>query len=118
MEWPGRLETVGEVHVETSAAPEAPVHRTTIWAAVDGDQVYVRSLRGPSGRWYRELRANPEAVLHVDGEAIPIRAVHVPDDESVARATAGFRRKYASSPALESMIRDEIADTTIRLQPR
>lgn len=118
MEWPGRLETVGEVDVETSAAPEARAHRTTIWAAVDGDEVYVRSLRGASSRWYRELMANPDAVLHVDGEPIPVRAVHAPDDDSVARATAGFRRKYASSPALESMIRDEIADTTVRLERR
>jgi hypothetical protein len=118
MEWPGRLETVREVEIETSPASGAPVHRTPIWAVVDGGEVYIRSLRGPSGRWYRELMANPEAVLHLDGESIPVRGVHAPDEESVARATAGFRRKYAGSSAVNSMIRDEIVDTTVRLEPR
>jgi len=118
MEWPGRLETVREVEVETRAGADAPAHRTTIWAVVDGGEVYIRSLRGPSGRWYREIMANPEAVLHLDGESIPVRVVHSPDEDSVARATAGFRRKYADSSAVNSMIRDEVADTTVRLEPR
>jgi hypothetical protein len=119
MEWPGPLETVREVDIETRRDDDAPVHRTTIWAVVDGGEVYVRSLKGRSGRWYRDLAENPEAVLHVDGESAPVRAVSASDPESVERASAGFRRKYAdSSSALDSMIRDEIADTTTRLEPR
>jgi hypothetical protein len=35
----------------------------------------------------------------------------------VERATAGLRRKYADSPYLDSMIREEILDATIRLEP-
>jgi hypothetical protein len=36
----------------------------TIWVVVDGDPAYVRSVRGARGRWYREARAYPQAVLH------------------------------------------------------
>jgi hypothetical protein len=118
MDWPGQIETVREVDIETRRDDDAPVHRTTIWAVVDGGEVYIRSLRGTSGRWYRELIANPEAVLHLNGDSVPVRAVSATDPESVERATAGFRRKYADSSALDSMIRDEIADTTVRLEPR
>jgi hypothetical protein len=117
MEWPGRLETVREVDIETRRGDDAPVHRTTIWAVVAAGEVYVRSLRGADGRWFRELMANPEAVLHVDGDSIPVRAVKADDSDSVERATEGFRRKYADSSALQSMIRDEIAPTTVRLEP-
>jgi hypothetical protein len=117
MDWPGQLETVPEVDIETRRSDDAPVHRTTIWAVVDDGDVFVRSLRGTAGRWYRELTANPAAVLHVTGEPVPVRAVAAKDPDSIERATAGFRRKYADSPSLDSMIRDEILDTTVRLEP-
>jgi hypothetical protein len=118
MDWRGRIEAVREVDIETSRGPDAPVHRTIIWAVVADGDVYVRSLRGERGRWFRELMANPDAVLHVEGEAIPVRAVRADDPESVERATDGFRRKYGKSRSLDSMIRDEIAPTTVRLDPR
>jgi hypothetical protein len=118
MEWPGPVESVREVDIETRRGTDAPAHRTTIWAVVDGGEVFVRSLKGSAGRWYRELSAYPEAVLHLDGDSVPVRAVSAADPDSVERATAGFRRKYGSSSALDSMIRDEIADTTTRLEPR
>jgi hypothetical protein len=118
MAWPGRLESVEEVDIETSRGADAPEHQTTIWVVVGDGQAFVRSLKGEDGRWYRELMANPEAVLHVEGDAIPVRAVPAADPESVARATEGFHSKYGDSPYLDSMIRDEIAPTTVRLEPR
>jgi hypothetical protein len=118
MEWPGPLETVEEVDIETSRGADAPVHRTIIWVVVEDGEVYVRSLRGEDGRWFRELMANPDSALHVEGEPVQVHAVRADDPESVARATAGFRRKYADSPYLDSMIRDEIAPTTVRLEAR
>jgi hypothetical protein len=48
---------------------------------------------------------------------VAVSAVRADDPESVERATEGFRRKYGDSPYLDSMIRDEIASTTVRLEP-
>jgi hypothetical protein len=118
MDWPGALETVEEIEIETSRGGDAPVHRTIIWPAVDQGEVYVRSLNGGRGRWYREALENPDVVIHFEGEAIPARAVHAADEESIARATAGLQRKYADSPYVGTMIRDEILGTTLRLEPR
>jgi hypothetical protein len=118
MDWPGRLETVREVDIETRRAADAPVHRTTIWVVVADGDVYVRSEFGEKGRWWRELMANPDTVLHVEGEAIPVHAVRADDPESVERASAGYGKKYGDSSAMELMIRDEIAPTTVRLEPR
>jgi hypothetical protein len=117
MDWPGRIEAVDEVDIETRRSEDAPVHRTTIWAVVDGGDVFVRSRRGTAGRWYREVMAGPTAVLHVAGESIAVRGVAAEDAPSIERATAAYRRKYAGSPYLASMVRDEILDTTVRLEP-
>jgi hypothetical protein len=118
VEWPGPLETAEETDIETSLGPGAPVHRTTVWPVVEAGDVYIRSLRGESGRWFREALANPEVVLHVAGAALPARAVHAPDPNSIAAASSGLQRKYADSPYLESMIRDEILAATLRFEPR
>jgi hypothetical protein len=118
VDWPGRIETVPEVDIETRRADDEPAHRTTIWVVVDDGDVYVRSWRGTAGRWHRELTANPSAVLHVEGEAIPVRAAAASDPDSVARASAGYRRKYGDSPYVGSMLSDEIVGTTVRLEPQ
>jgi hypothetical protein len=118
MEWPGPLATVEEIDIETSRGGDAPVHRTTIWPAVDGGAVYVRSLHGEAGRWYREALENPDVVLYLNGESIPARAVHASDPESIERASAGLQRKYADSPYVDTMVREEILGNTIRLEPR
>jgi hypothetical protein len=84
---------------------------------VDSGDVYVRSWRGFAGRWDRELTANPVAVLHVAGEPIPVRAVAANDPDSIERASSAYRRKYGDSPDVDSMLRDEIVGTTVRLEP-
>jgi hypothetical protein len=118
MDWPGRLEAVREVEIETRRSADATAHRTPIWVVVDGGDVFVRSLRGTSGRWYRELAANPDGVLYVEGEPVAIRAVAADDADSIARATRALRRKYADSPYLGAMLADGILETTLRLEPR
>lgn len=117
MEWPSDLETVPEIDVETRTS-DGVAHRTTVWAVVDGGDVYVRSLRGSAGRWYQELVAGPDTVIHVAGEVVPVHAVPAPDVESIGRANAGYQRKYADSPYLGTMTREEILGTTVRLESR
>jgi hypothetical protein len=113
-----RLESIDEVQIETRRTPDAPAHRTTIWPAPYDGELYVRSLHGRRGRWFRELEENPEAVLHADGDAVPVRAVIANDPQSIEKASEGLRRKYADSPYLESMLPEEILDATVRLEPR
>jgi hypothetical protein len=118
VDWPAAVDRAREVEIETRRAEDAPVHRTTIWAVVDDGEVYVRSLKGTSGRWYRELMAEPAAVLHVQGDAVPVQAVQATDPESIERTSDALRRKYADSRALDSMVDDDILETTIRLERR
>jgi hypothetical protein len=118
MDWPGPLEAAREIEIETRRDDGAPAHRTTIGAVVDGDDVLVRSYRGAKSRWYREVSDHPEATIEVDGESVPVRAVAATDPESVQRASDGYRRKYADSGVVDSMLLDEVLPTTLRLEPR
>ena len=63
------LAAAEEVDIETRAA-DGTVHRTIVWVMVRDDVVYLRSYRGPTGRWYREALADPTVALHVDGRRL------------------------------------------------
>jgi hypothetical protein len=108
-----------EVEVETSRGAGAPVHRTVIWIVVDGDQAYIRSVRGDRGRWYREIVANPHGAIHVGGRRVPVVAQPANDPASVARVSELLSRKYrARWPGpTDAMLRDEVLPTTLRLSP-
>jgi len=111
------LERTREIHVETSR-PDGPVHEAIIWVVVDGDDVFVRSWKGASARWYREGRANPAVVVVAGERNIPATAVPATDAESVRRCSQGFLAKYRKSKSALMMVADNILDTTLRLDPR
>ena len=110
------LERTEEVEIETHASGD-PAHRTTIWIVVDGDVPFVRSVRGPAGRWYREALAQPSVTIHAAGQSIAARAVPAVAPDSIARCSAALRRKYAGDPSLDLMLRPEVLSTTLRLEP-
>ena len=83
---------------------------------MDGDDVFVRTYRGPKSRWYRELLAGPGALV-VNGKRIPVRAIAAADGGSVKRASDGYRKKYPKSGSLDAMLRRSVLPTTLRLEP-
>jgi hypothetical protein len=108
-----------EVDIETSRGGDAPRHRVTIWIVVDSDEVFVRSVRGPTGRWYREISANPNGAIHLAGTRTAVHAVPAADEATVARVSELLKAKYgAQSPGPTArMVADETLPTTLRLEP-
>lgn len=112
-----RLAEIEEIQIETRRSAENPVHRTIIWVVVLGDAVYVRSVRGKAGRWYKELTANPSGAIHMEGQRIPVHAVPVTDPNIIEQVSKEYLRKYRGSEYAPAMVRDEVLDTTLRLDP-
>jgi hypothetical protein len=109
------LTIASEVVIETHGGGRS--YRTVIWVSVDEGDVYLRSVRGASGRWYRRVLADPAVTLHAAGTHIPAQAVPAGDAASVERASAGLRRKYPKSGSLDAMLLPDVLDTTLRLEP-
>jgi hypothetical protein len=113
------LRDAREVDIETRAGPDAAVHRTTIWVVVDAqDRALIRTYQGPNSRWYREVTAQPDSVLHVAGRALDVRAVPAADPERVDAYSAEVQRKYARSSSTQAMLADDLLPTTLELVPR
>jgi hypothetical protein len=113
------LDETKEVRIETRRDGDSPEHRTIIWVVVVEGEVFVRSVRGQRGRWYREISSNPEGALHVQDDRIPVQAIPVTEEAMVDAVSAAFRSKYQqSSPSsTEAMVRPETLPTTLKLWP-
>ncbi|HLA16081.1 MAG TPA: DUF2255 family protein [Candidatus Limnocylindrales bacterium] len=110
------LERIEEVRIETSR-PDGRRPRTIIWVMTDGDDVFVRSVRGERGRWYRAALVDPQVTIHADDRSIAARAIPATDGDSIARCSAALERKYAADSSLASMLEPKTLGTTLRLEP-
>jgi hypothetical protein len=109
------LSDLREVAIRTEKHPDSAV---VIWVVVAGDEVFVRSVRGSRGRWYRDIATGGSATLEFDGRWLAVQAVPVSDDDAIARASREYLRKYQTSPYAQSVVRAEVLPTTLRLEPR
>ena len=112
-----RFDATKTVEIETRS-PKGAKHSVPIWIVVVDGVPYVRSVRGPAGRWYRELLAHGEGAVVADGKRTPVRATHDRSAKAIEAVSDALRRKYSrSGQSLRSMLRDDVLDTTVRLEP-
>jgi hypothetical protein len=114
------LDRVGAADdLELSARrPDGTLKRpVTIWVVRVADELFVRSYRGPNGRWYRDVTAHPNG---------HIAAAGVESDVSFAEADvrisdlidSAYRDKYARFPShVGPMLTDHARATALRLPP-
>ena len=110
------LDSTEEVDVVARRA-DGSERRTIIWVMVDGTDVYLRSVRGPAGRWFRDLSANPEGALDVAGRRVAFRAVQAADPRSIEACNQALQRKYEGIPGYAEMLQEHTLETTLRLEP-
>ena len=110
-----QLHDVDEVAIRTARHSDQPV---VIWIVAPGEEVFVRSVRGAKGRWYRDLMADPSATLEFAGRRLAVRAVAPGDAQAIERASREYLRKYRSSPYAQTIVRPDQLATTLRLEPR
>jgi hypothetical protein len=91
-------------------------HPVTIWVVRHGDDLYVRSVNGPTGAWFRGTRVRGEGHIMaggVDTDVAFVDADHGLDDE----LDAAYRTKYQrySETTIGSITSRDARSTTIKL---
>lgn len=111
------FDETGVVEIET-VSPKGTKHSVKIWIVVVDGVLYVRSVRGAKGRWYRELLARGEGAVVAAGKRVPVRATKDSSPAGIEAVSEALRRKYPrSGQSLASMLRADVLDTTVRLDP-
>ena len=90
----------------------------TIWAVRHGDELYIRSVNGPTAAWYRGAQARHQASISAGGvekDVTLIDADHAIDDQ----IDAGYRTKYGrySEDTLRRITSPQARSTTFKLEP-
>src|SRR5207302_260865 len=106
-----------EIRIETHT-PEHSTRSTIIWVVVDNGQIFVRSVRGERGVWYKEALATPAVTIDDRGRRLEATAVPVHDADSIRRVSEALQRKYARDEGLAEMLEASSLDATFRLEPR
>jgi hypothetical protein len=110
-----QIASAREVLIETRGGEKT--RQTIIWVVVDDGDIFVRSVRGHAGRWYRQAMTNSEVILILGADRYPFTASPAADEESVRRTSDGIRRKYGKGRSVDAMVLPEVLDTTLRLIP-
>lgn len=112
----GLAEEINIASIRRDGTLRKPV---TVWAVRHGDDVYVRSVRGRSGHWFRTSEEMHEGRMRAGGvqrDVTFVDAEHDINDEVDAAYRAKYRR-YAGS-ILNSVLTPEARAATVKLVPR
>ena len=109
------LREAKEVRIRTEKHPDSAV---VIWVVVADDEVFVRSVRGGKGRWYRDLAAGGPAMLEFKRHRLAVQAIPESAAAAIERVSQEYLRKYRPSPYAPAMVKPEVLPTTLRLDPR
>ncbi len=113
------LDETKEVRIETRRDGDSPEHRTIIWVVVVEGEVFVRSVRGPRGHWYRKVSGNPAGAVHAGDRRIPVRAAPATDTPTTQAVSEAIRSKYEQDwpGPTAAMVRPDVLPTTLKLSP-
>lgn len=110
------LDRTKEVDVETRSR-DGMKHRVPTWILVLDGEVYVASVRGKRGRWWRELLRDGEGAIIAGSRRIGVVPKRVRSARTREAMSAAFARKYATSRAsVIAMQRPEVLETALRLE--
>ena len=108
------LHSTKEVRIRTARHKRNGI---VIWVVVADDAVFVRSVRGPTGKWYVAAAAEGQATLEVGGRQLPVQVVPIADQGAIEAVSQAFLTKYATSPYAKSIVAPDTLSTTLRLDP-
>jgi hypothetical protein len=114
-----RIEDADELQIQPERADGTLRKPTTIWVIREGDEVFVRSYRGPDGLWLRTAQTSHAGHIRCDGVDTDVTFSEIHDPALNDRIDAAYRTKYARHSAyVPPMIDEPARATTLKLIPR
>lgn len=113
----GKSEELQIASLRRDGTPRNPV---TIWVVRTGDDLYVRSVNGRNGAWFRGAQVRHEGHIWAGGVDKDVTFVEEADPDIKDQIDAAYRNKYRRYAAniINSIISPEARSATIKLVPR
>jgi hypothetical protein len=113
-----RIAAAREIEVSSLREDGALTKPVTIWAVRVEDELFVRSVRGEEGGWFKAAEQRHEGRIEAGSDAADVAFEDAPHHRD-AEIDDAYRSKYGypSSP-VDSITTDAARATTIRVVPR
>jgi hypothetical protein len=114
-----KIETAEELRIASLRSDDTLRRPVTIWVVRVGDDLYVRSVRGRAGAWFRGTQVRHEG--HIRAGGIDKDVTFEDADAGVSdQIDAAYRAKYSRYGAriVGSVLTPEARAATIKLVPR
>ncbi|HLY23543.1 MAG TPA: DUF2255 family protein [bacterium] len=114
-----KIGTAEELEIATLRRDGTRRNPVTIWVVRHGDDLYVRSVKGRAGAWFRGTQARREGHIEaggIDKDVTFVDAGSDIDDQLDAAYRTKYRR-YAAS-IVNHIVSPQAREATIKLMPR
>ncbi|KRD35212.1 hypothetical protein ASE27_15550 [Oerskovia sp. Root918] len=109
------IDADGELRV-TAHRPDGTLRTPRIvWHVVVDDHLYIRSVRGTDGAWYRGVQRTGTG--QIDSGGIRTDVTFVRDDSHDDAIDAAYRAKYGDGSAVDHITAPAARATTLRVEP-
>ena|SRR2546430_12762572 len=113
-----RIGNSEEVHISSLSRDGALRKPVTTWIVRQGDDLYVRSVRGRHGHWFRGVQERHEGRIRAGGVQRDVSFVEADNDLS-NDIDAAYRTKYRRyvGSILDSVLTSDARSATLKLVP-
>jgi hypothetical protein len=114
-----KIETAEELRIASMRRDGTLRKPVTIWVVRHGDRLYVRSVNGPNGAWFRGTQTRQRGHIRSGGVAKDVSFVSVDAAAGGKKIDAAYRAKYRHYPAsmVDSVLTPEARAATLELVP-
>jgi len=113
-----RIDSAVELDLESERGDGSMRTPVTMWVVRDGDDIYVRSVKGRNGPWYRGTQTRRQGRVSAGGVHKYVTFQDA-DPGDWTGVDAAYRRKYGSYKGIvDHVLTEQSRQSTIRLVPR
>ncbi|WP_163544098.1 DUF2255 family protein [Occultella kanbiaonis] len=105
----------GELHVAAHRTDGSLRNSRIVWHVVVDGALYLRSVRGQEGAWYRGVQRTGTGVIDAGG--VHAEVTFTRDDSHDPAIDAAYRAKYGGGSAVAAITNAVATATTLRVDP-
>jgi hypothetical protein len=115
-----KIETADELRIASLRRDSTLRKSVIIWVVRLGDDLYVRSVNGRNGSWFRGVQVRHEGHIQAGGVDKDVTFVEEADPTINNQIDAAYRAKYRHYAAniVNSILTAQARSATIKLMPR